>query len=215
MAVERIDKTDRLDYWKVQASSETHKDKEQGQQETGKDAFASLSEKTDWKLFFGKNQLWKKNIQVQKEEIENIIFKKINLKTDPSLLRIDVELTGGEKISPAFLAVPRALGLQLKNLKPGDLIQEKYLMKDNTLRLTVPTNPKWFTEAEKKQKAIPKAPVDESDEATVKRNKMSRLGNLLALRDPQTHQIRLETVLVYGIAGLLLILFIGGFFILR
>lgn len=221
MAVERIDKSDRLDYWKVQSSSETHKDKEQGQEEGKRDAFAALSEKTDWQnLFEDKTQAWNRNVQVMQEEIDQIIFIKINLKTDPSLLRVDVELKGGETISPAFLAISRAVGLKIKNLKPGEAIPEEYILQNNILRIIVPTNPKLFREREnqaaRKTKAPPKkvAESTEATEATVKHKKAAGWSKTLALKDPKTNQIRLEILAGYGIAFLVLLLLIGGFLIL-
>lgn len=215
MAVERIDKTDRLDYWKVQSTSETHKDKGQGQEENHRDAYAALGEKTDWESLFDKSQVWKRNIQVFQEEIDAIIFKKINLKTDPSLLRVDILLKGGEKISPAFMAISRAIGLRIKNLKAGDVIPEEYVLQDNVLRITVPTNPKLFKDEDEQPKKAAQKKLGEAEEATVKRKTQKAYANFLNLKDPETNQVRMEVVAGYGIAFLLLLLLIGGFFILR
>ena len=87
MVVERIDKTDRFEYWKIQSTVETQKDRQSGQ-DTGQDSFQALGEKTDWELLFDKSRLWKRGIQVAKDEIEKVIFRKINLKTDPSMILI-------------------------------------------------------------------------------------------------------------------------------
>lgn len=216
--VDRIDKTERADYWKISSTAETHKDKEQQGESQGKDAFASLSEKTNWKLLFDKSQLWKRNIQISQDEIQQIIFKKINLKTDPSLLRVDVHLKNGEKISPAFLAVSRHTGLKLKNLNPFDPIPTTYemlLMPEKTLRITIPTNPQMFAEEEKRVDENQKIPPLIED-LTVKNNPSSQKGGtFFGLINPRTHKIRMEMLIVYGVILLTMTLLIGGYFFIR
>ncbi len=211
--VDRIDKTDRVEeYWKIDSSAETYKDKQQGENEGNPDAFASLSEKTDWKLLFDKSQLWKKNIQVLKEEIKQVVFRKLNLKTDPSLLRIDVELISGEKISPAFLAISRYAALQLKNLKSGDPIPESSIMPDSAvLHITIPSNPELFTEEERllKQKNL-----NQTTELTVKSNLSAREIKSWGF-SPKKRNVRLEVALTYGVIALTLILAIGGYFLVK
>src|SRR5687768_4657187 len=103
---ERIDKKGQYEYLRVDSSAETDKDRSQSGQEedrdSGKDQFQKLQDKTDWNIFLDKSHLWKKNIQINTEEIDAVIFRKLNLKTDPSLLRVDINLADGGSISPAF-----------------------------------------------------------------------------------------------------------------
>ncbi len=149
MAIDRIDKTDRREYWQVSAPTESDKDKESSQgdaQEEHSDHFEAFGERTDWNILFDKSKLWKRNIQVLKEEIQKLIFRKINLKTDPSLLRLDIELIGGEIITPAFVAISRMNAFRIKHLKNGDIIPPDFLIKDGTLTVNIPTNPKLFEE---------------------------------------------------------------------
>ena len=72
----------------------------------------------------------------------------MNLKTDPSLLRIDIFLKGGEEISPAFLSISRILGLKMKSFNSGDEIPLNLLLVDNVLRITIPANPEIFLKEE-------------------------------------------------------------------
>ncbi len=201
--VERIDKTDRLEYWKVSASTESQKDREQKEESSQKDAFASLSDKTDWKLLFDKSKLWKRNIQVLKEEIKNVVYRKINLKTDPSLLRVDVELTGGETISPAFLAVSRQVGLKIKNMKSRETIPLDLILHNNMLRITVPTNPQMFKDEEEARIETP--------EVTVITKEKKRKKIFPSLKIP----FSFETALILAIVLLTFILLIGGLSLIR
>lgn len=152
--VDRIDKIDGVEnYWKLDSSSETDKEKSHQEQDSQKkDAFDSLGEKTDWKALFDKSKLWNHNIQLGRDETKQVLFRKLNLKTDPSLLKVDVELNGGETISPAFLSVSRSIGLQMKDFKNGEAIPLNLIFQGDLLRLTIPTNPELFIAEEKKSK---------------------------------------------------------------
>ncbi|MBX7149104.1 hypothetical protein K1X76_08450 [bacterium] len=201
LVVERIDKLRETDYLRVDASAESQKDREQedgGQQ----DNFQGLSDKTDWKLLLDKSKLWKKNIQIPVDDIEVIYYRKVNLKTDPSLLRIDLTLKNGEKIAPAFLAISRMAALQIKDLKSGDPLKVANLTRDNILQVTIPLNPALFKDEAK--------PVDDKKETTdgeitvtqhvVNVNKI--VGNKGPNKSP-------EMLIIYGLIALVVVLVIG------
>lgn len=218
--VDRIDKSIRVDDpWKIQSTAETYKEK--GDQESSKDEFSGFQEKTDWNLLFDRSKLWKKNIQLQGSEIQSIVFRKINLKTDPSLLRIDVVLNGGEKISPAFLAISRAQGLQIKNLHSGDLVDPALLLQNESMTVTIPTNPDIFKEAEApparmpRQQAPQKTAAGDDGEKTVKAPLMPGIGKKLGVLDPFSGRLKAEITWVYGIGLLIFSILIWGFFLLR
>ena len=135
-------------------------------------------------------------------------------------MRVDVELKGGETISPAFVSISRAAGLKIKNLSPGEPISEEHLLNNNVLYITVPSNPKLFIEEEKRiDEGSKKTPVDDA-EATVKKN-MSGTGKNFTgflppgIIDPQTKRVRSEILLVYGVVLLIFILMIGGYLLIR
>lgn len=219
MPIERLDKTDRLEPWRVQATTDSSKGKEEGEEkEQGKDVFASLHDKTDWQILFNKKSEWKTGIQVLREEIDQILFRKINLKTDPSLLRIDIILKGGEKISPAFIAISRAIGLKIKDLNSGDPIPEPLIMKGNILRVTTPSDPKRFAEWEKRaKKEAPKssnAPGETEEDFTIKKARGPSFLERLKIKDPATRQTRVEIALIYGMILFILLMVIWGTFLL-
>lgn len=203
MVVERIDKGDRFEYWKIQSMVEAQKDRQSGQ-ETGKDAFRAFGEKTDWELLFDKSRLWRRGIRVTRDEIGQVFFRKINLKTDPSLLRVDVQLKGGETISPAFVSISRATGLKIKNLIPGDPIPEEYVLNNDILYITVPANPELFREEERKIREESKKTAAPTDEATVKKK-----------TGPGANLMRPEMLLAAGVVLLAVLLVIGGYLLIR
>lgn len=209
---DRIDKINRNDYERVEASVESQKDRsrdENQQEESDKDEFAKAKEKTDWKFLLDNAPQWKRNIQLAREEVEKIIFKKISLKTEPSLLRIDVVLKDGEIISPAFMAISRLVGLKIKNLNSGDLIPAHLLFHNNILRVTIPSNPEYLDQ-KSGTGTIQAIPEKKSPEIPLQKAPARRGNSYWQLFDPQTGRIKLEVGLIYGISGIVIILIIIG-----
>lgn len=209
--VDRIDKIDGAEnYWKIAASTETDKEKSHQEQDSRKkDVFDSLGEKTDWKSLFDKSKLWNHNIQLGRDETKQVLFRKLNLKTDPSLLKVDVELNGGETITPAFISISRSVGLQIKNLKNGDAIPLNLIFQGDLLRLTIPTNPELFIQEEEKAKQQMGQPAEvETDPLNEPTVKSRPPKNKSAWRAP-------EMLMIYGTALLAIVVMIIIFIIFR
>ncbi|OGQ06551.1 MAG: hypothetical protein A3G32_01495 [Deltaproteobacteria bacterium RIFCSPLOWO2_12_FULL_40_28] len=202
---DRIDKINRVDYERVEASVESQKDRsrDENQEDRDKDEFAKAKEKTDWKLLLDNAPQWKRNIQLAREEVEKIIFQKISLKTEPSLLRIDVVLKDGEIISPAFMAISRLVGLKIKNLNSGDLVPPHLLFHNHVLRITIPSNPDYLDQKRSSGTIQPAQAIQEKEPSP-------KETSYWQLFDPQTGRIKLEVSLIYGISGIVIILIIIG-----
>lgn len=209
--VERIEKTDRHEYWQVQSSAETHKDR--GQKESQQDAYAPLGDHTDWKHLLDKSNLWKRNIQITRADIGRIVFQKVNLKSDPSLLRVDMELSDGSVISPAFLAISRMAALKIKNLNPGDVLSPDQIGAGSTLRITVPTNPEIFKKAERQNAAAPSASTELGDQSdTLAIQKLVRKTGLAGFLK---REIRTEIFVAAAISMFVLMLILWGYLYLQ
>ena len=203
----------------MQESAATHKEAGSGEQGEGKDAYGALHEKTDWHLLFEKSRLWKQNIQIGRDEINEVLFQKINLKTDPSLLRVDITLKDGEKISPAFVSISRETGFKIKHLMKGEPIPREIILKDNFLRITIPADPQLFAREEvtaggpvkPKPEVLPKV----LEETTITRYLGRPLLEALKLKDSVTGKLRTEILLIYGVSVLIFSLFLGGILLLQ
>ncbi len=212
--VERIEKKEAFEYWQVEAAAQTHKDRKEGEG-SSQDQYKNPFETTDWNLFFDKSRLWNKNIQILKEEISQIVFQKINLKTDPSLLRVNIHLNGGEIISPAFISIKRNESLKFKTLPPGQLLPLESILKDKTLHVMVPTNPSQFLEEEKKlqqkQKRIltPASALTEDTTTVIKPNRAAK-SHAFSLKDTKTGKIRADVLTLYLVSAALLCLLLIG-----
>jgi len=208
--VERIEKKEHFEYWQVEASTQTHKDRKEGE-ESPHDQFSQAQETTDWNLFLDKSRLWNKNIQVLHDEIHKIIFQKINLKTDPSLLRIDVHLVGGEIISPAFISIVRRECLKLKNFTAGQEIPVSLLVRNKTLQIITPTNPQQFLEEEKKLQQKPKAPfIALSEDTTTVIKPAFKSPATFTIWDKEKHKIKFDVLALYIVTLILTFMFIVG-----
>lgn len=180
--VERIDKTDQHDaYWRIESTVSTQKEKRD--QESHSDQYDDF-DKTDWNLLFDKSQLWKKNIAIPKNEIEKIQYGKVNLKTDPCLLRVDIFLKNGTSIAPAFVSLARLQGLKIKNFLTGQELPIDSITNEEVLRITIPN--KEFSKT---------APPSLQPKNTEKTEIHGPLEKLLTLPD--------EMKMVYGLVGLL------------
>lgn len=219
--VDRIDKTFQREPWVVESPTESDRDKQSGQEESSQDGYAAFQEKTDWRLLFDQSKLWKKNIQVHDDEIEKILFRKINLKTDPSLLRVDIHLKTGEIITPAFISLSRMNGLKIKHFNSGEEIPHKLLSPDPILRITIPSQPELFddknmSESDEQPPApTPRTterpqPSDEAGEVTqIHQSVADEWLTRLKIRDPLTRELHSEMAIAYLLA-LLFVLFMGG-----
>lgn len=211
--VERIEKKEYFEYWQVETANEAHKDRRDGE-ESPQDQYKNPFETTDWKLFFDKSRLWNKNIQVLRDEISQIVFQKINLKTDPSLLRLDIHLDGGTVLSPAFVSITRGESLKFKTLLPGQTIPVENLIKDKTLHVMVPTNPQQFLEEEKKlqqrQRQIPRVALSEDTTTVIKSRVNGPPVNAFSLRDARTGRLRLDVLTLYLVTFVLALMLVTG-----
>lgn len=219
--VDRIDKTFQREPWVVESPTESDREKQSGQGESSHDGYAAFQEKTDWRLLFDQSKLWKKNIQVHDDEIEKILFRKINLKTDPSLLRVDIHLKTGEIIMPAFISLSRMNGLKIKHLKSGEEVSYKLLSQDPILRITIPTQPELFDDKNppqlEQQVHTPQPVINRQPQGTDEAGEVTQIHQSVAekwltrlkIRDPLSHDLRFEIAITY-ILAFLFILFMGG-----
>lgn len=214
---DRIDKINRTDYERVEASAETDKEKGQREQENAKDSFSSTKEKTDWEIFLDRSKLWNKNIQIHQHEVEKVLFKRMNLKTDPSLLMVDIVLKGEEVISPAFIALSRMKALQIKNLLLDEPIPKELLFVDDILRITIPKNPQLFKEMqqeakEQKNKESSSAHSQPVFPNTEKKPEdfIEKLLYQVRLKDQKTKELRIDNMAIYGAAFLIFIIICTG-----
>lgn len=234
--VDRIQKPSDTEYLRVEASAESEdrggQDEEEQEEESSTDEFSSFHEKTDWQVLFDKSKLWKKNIALSQDEIEQVIFRKVNLKTDPSLLRVDIVLSDGEVIAPAFMAISRMQGLQVKSIPSGQEIPLNKIFVGHTINITIPTNPELFqektpsaikTSTKKTPSPSPTPPqtpaknLDDTDD-TVTESTLTSLNprlnwkDILKPVDPENQKIRLEIVSIYALIAVLLTLIVfAGF----
>ena len=128
----------RVDGTRDALEEERSKDGNEGEDEGEPDNFDKLRDSDDLRSLFNKAHLWQRNIEVKVEDIDKIKVLGVNLKTDPSLLKIRIFLYDGQVIPTAFLSISRELGFKVRSLKDTAFIDVNVLTKERVLRITMP-----------------------------------------------------------------------------
>ena len=153
---------------------------------------------------FNKSRLWKKNIQIPERDIDQIFFRKLNLKTDPSLLRVDMKLKSGENVSPAFLTLARAEAFKIKHLATGEPLPLKHVLQDKSVWVTLPSDPKMFEEVATQ--------VEKKEEETQMQTEEENFGDATLLSTVgKSPRFSIEIILVYGVLAVVIFFLIVGF----
>lgn len=200
---DRIDKIDpNVGAYRVQETRDALEEEKQKQQdEEGeqdqRDSFDKLSEKTDWRLLFEQQNLWKKNIEIPVEEVATIKFLGINLKTDPSLLNIRIAFHDGHVISQAFLPISRTLGFKFKNVPRLADINIKHITMNSVMKVAIPVDEASLSKEITKITQKPKKEVTFSQRV---KNLIQRKSFIqkIGLQDPVSKNVNNEIIGVYA-----------------
>jgi hypothetical protein len=176
------------------------------------DGFDLLSERTDWHVLFDHPHLWQQNVEILAEEVKRIQYLGINLKTDPSLLKIRVDLHDGSVIPNAYLSVARSYALQLKNLQRLAPIELKRLTSSKVLWLTIPKDEKSLREEITR---VTTNATNKTFSRTVKKYlTRSTWLQKLGIQDPVSRRVKTEIVWIYVTVVVVFCFFLFGMFYL-
>jgi hypothetical protein len=185
----------------------------EGDGEEKGDAYDKLSEKTDWNILFDKSHLWQQSIDVPIEDVQELKFISVNLKTDPCLLQIRVKLKDGTSYDPAFLSMSRTAGFKLKNQPRLSHLPVGQIVRGRILTLTVPKDEGRVREEITR---VTRDPRERTVSYTFKRLVSRRsLLHRLGLRDPVSQRINSEIVWIYLTIGIVVAAFVFGVYYLN
>lgn len=207
--VNRINKTHLPENRRVEEVDDDDQRKNQ-QQDQGddKDEFDKLSEKTDWNVLFNKSHLWRQTIDVAVEDIQEILFLSVNLKTDPCLLQIKVTMHDGVVLENAFLSIARSAGLRFKNLRRLTRIPLGNFTRGRMISLTIPKDEKAVKEEITR---VTNNPQEKSVSKLIRRlvshnTWLHRLG----IKDPVSQRINREILMIYVTISVVVVTFVAG-----
>ncbi|EKD51618.1 MAG: hypothetical protein ACD_62C00215G0002 [uncultured bacterium] len=168
---------------------------EEGDGQPNDDKFGSLRDGQDLQRLFEKNQLWNRNIQIKVEDIDKIKVLGLNLKTEPSLLKIRIFLYDGAVIPTAIVSVSRSLAFQIRGLKNAAFVDVNMLTKGTVLSVTVPKDENQIDEEITKITGVPREKtLSRTFKMLIsKRNWLQKFG----LQDPVSKKINNEIIWVY------------------
>lgn len=183
---------------------------DEGDEAGSKDSFDKLSDRTDWNILFDQEALWQQNLQIPVEDVATVQFLGINLKTDPSLLKIRIVGRDGKVVPAAYLSVSRYQGLQLKNENKLAILDVKKLTKERVLWLTIPRDEKKVNEEITR---LTRQPKEKTFSQTFKhfisrKTWMQRFG----VQDPVSKRLNSEILSIYII--LLILVSAAGFILI-
>lgn len=213
--VDRVDKIRFPEVRRVNASEDALEDrKRRGRDNDGpeddEDGFNLISDRTDWQILFDQPHLWQQNLELMVDEIRALSFLGVNLKTDPSLLKVRAELHDGSIYDEAYLSVPRSFGMQIKVLSRYSAIPLGKLTSGKSIWLTVPKD-----KAAVREEITRVTSVEKSFSRTFKRYLSHKTWlQRLAIQDPVSRRYNVEIIGIYIILFVIFGLFVFGLFYL-
>ncbi len=195
--VDRVEKTN-ANLYRVDEARDSTDDQSGNQTEGGDEAesdnFEKLANKTDWKVLFDKNSLWKRNVEIKVEDIDKVKLIGVNLKTNPALLKIRVFLFDGSVINTAFMSISRDVALKFNSMKSAT-INVNQLTRESSLWLTLPVNEELVDDEITRVSVVPK---ERTFSTTLKmfifkKTWMEKLG----LKDPVSKSVNREIMGAY------------------
>jgi hypothetical protein len=141
--VDRIGKIHPRGHLRVDESKDSTEDEGQSntpdQEDDGpQDGFNSVLDKTDWRVLLDHPQSQQKRIDVPIADIAELVFIKINLKTNPSLLNVKILLKDGLVYPSAYVSVPRHVAVPLQHVRPQTVLHPEDVTEERVLAFFVP-----------------------------------------------------------------------------
>lgn len=197
---ERIHGLERSNTYRVDAADDSNRqgthdhqqDDDQHEEQKKKlseDTFSGFDEKTNWKNFLDHSRLWKKSIEIPKHNIDRIYFSKLNIKSDPSLLRVNIRLKDGSSIKPGFVSMSREMAIKCQHLKPGTPMSFETISMEDILRVTLPQESQNFNH---QLQNLSNTKINPKIEKGV----IGSILSSLSLINPKTGGLRVEGLLI-------------------
>lgn len=211
--VERINKISGPDHIRVDESKDATEDdgrKDQGGEEEGEgapprgDAFDHLRDKTDWKILSEKARSQQKRIEVAIDDVAEMKFLHINLKTNPSLLNLKVRLKDGTSYPSAYFSIARHVALPFQHYQVNARIEAVDLTEANTVTFFVPDVRTDFRDEETRVTHVAEKTFSQTVKMLVRKTLLQKIG----VQDSETRHANPEIVWAYVTAGVVIAAFL-------
>lgn len=159
------------------------------------DAFDRLRDRTDWSILIDQPRTNQKRVDVLVEDIEALKFLHINLKTNPSLLNVEVKLKDGGRFPSAYFSIPRHMALTFQHARYGSRVDPADLTEAKTIPFFVPD----VREADEVTRVTA---VEKTFSQTVKMLMRKTLLQKIGVQDPDTKSANPEVVWAYVTAAI-------------
>jgi len=137
--VDRIEKTDRAEYWKIASTKETKEEKKrEDQKHSGQEPKDSFGETSDFVQLLAKDPRKYSSEKIASTQISGLTFRGISTHREKAIIEVDISMTNGTLIRGAQVAVSRAQGMQYLSRRPGEEIVVDQIVKGTILTVAIP-----------------------------------------------------------------------------
>lgn len=137
--VDRIEKTDRADYWKIASTKETKEEKKrEDQKHSGQEPKDTFGETSDFIQLLSKDPRKYSSEKIASSQISGFTFRAVSTHREKAILEVDISMSNGTLIRGAQVAVSRAQGMQFLSRRPGEEIVVDQIVKGTILTVAIP-----------------------------------------------------------------------------
>lgn len=206
--VDRISKVSSPDHIRVDESKDATEDEgrqggggvEEGDEEEGlsssRDGFDRLRDKTDWNVLLEHPRSQQKRVEVAVDDVAELKFLHINLKTNPSLINLKVKLKDGTVFSSAYFSIARHAAVPFQNSRYDSEVDPSDLTEGQVLTFFVPDVRSDFADEVTRVE-----PAERTFSQTIKLLVKKTLLQKIGVQDPETRHANPEIVWAYVTAA--------------
>lgn len=144
-------------------------------------------------------------VELAQDEIAEVIFEGVELKTDPSLLRIQLYKKDGQFFKEATLALPRSLAIRYRVLKLGSVLDFQNFLNENAKMVVLIPQEQMSEEASLPEVIESHEPsLSQTLKMLLKKTWPQRLG----IKDSQTNRKNQEVILAYVTVLVIILAFV-------
>jgi hypothetical protein len=137
--VDRIEKTDRAELWKISSTKETKEEKKRDEKgRSGQEQKDSFGETSDFIQLLSKDPRKYKSDKIAAAQIQGFTFRGISTIREKAILEVDISLANGTLLKGAQIALNRVDGMQYISRRPGEELVVDQIVKGTFLTVALP-----------------------------------------------------------------------------
>jgi hypothetical protein len=137
--VDRIEKTNKADYWKIASTHETKEEKKREEKgQSGQEQRDSFGETSDFIQLLAKDPRKFKGEKIATTQIKGFTFRGVSTHRDKALLEVDISFANGTFIKGAQIAISRQEGMRYISRRTGEELVVDQIVRGTFLTVAIP-----------------------------------------------------------------------------